>query len=66
MDFDYDTVVAFSKSWGLFYMMAFFLCVCVYAFWVRKVEYFIICADVISINRNIQYRIAIHRIIAIN
>ena len=33
MDFNYDTVVAFSKSWGLFYLMAFFLCVVAYAFW---------------------------------
>jgi cytochrome c oxidase cbb3-type subunit IV len=33
MDFSYDSLVAFSKSWGLFYMMGFFLFVCVYAFW---------------------------------
>lgn len=36
MDFSYDTLVAISKSWGLFYMMGFFLCVCVYAFWPRN------------------------------
>jgi len=36
MDFSYETVVAFSKSWGLFYMMAFFLCVCAYAFWPKN------------------------------
>lgn len=30
---DYDTLVAFSKSWGLLYLMAFFLVVIVYAFW---------------------------------
>jgi cytochrome c oxidase cbb3-type subunit IV len=33
MDFDHDTLVALSKSWGLFYLMGFFLCVVVYAFW---------------------------------
>lgn len=36
MDFSYHSLVAFSKSWGLFYMMGFFLCVCVYAFWPRN------------------------------
>lgn len=33
MTFDYDTVVAFAKSWGLFYLMAFAAAVTVYAFW---------------------------------
>lgn len=33
MDFDHQAVVAFSKSWGLFYLMAFGLCVLVYTFW---------------------------------
>ncbi len=32
-DLSHDTIVAFSKSWGLFYLMGFFLCVIVYAFW---------------------------------
>jgi cytochrome c oxidase cbb3-type subunit 4 len=32
MSFTHETLVAFSKSWGLFYLMAFFVCVCVYAF----------------------------------
>lgn len=36
MDFDHNTLVAFSKSWGLLYIMGFFLCVCVYAFWPRN------------------------------
>ena len=36
MDFSYDSLVAISKSWGLFYMMGFFFCVCVYAFWPRN------------------------------
>ena len=40
MDFSHETLVAFSKSWGLFYMMAFFLCVCVYAFWPRTSKRF--------------------------
>ena len=33
MGFDHDTLVAFSKSWGLFYLIGFFLCVVAYAFW---------------------------------
>jgi cytochrome c oxidase cbb3-type subunit 4 len=33
IDLDHQSVVAFSKSWGLFYLMGFFLCVVVYAFW---------------------------------
>ncbi len=33
MDIDHDTLVALSKSWGLFYLLAFFLAVIVYAFW---------------------------------
>ena len=33
MDISHDTLVAFSKSWGLFYLLGFFICVCVYAFW---------------------------------
>lgn len=33
MDLDHNAVVAFSKSWGLFYLFGFFVCVLVYAFW---------------------------------
>jgi cytochrome c oxidase cbb3-type subunit 4 len=33
MDFDHDTLVAFSKSWGLFYLIAFAIGVLVYTFW---------------------------------
>lgn len=33
MDFDHETLVAFSKSWGLFYLIAFMIAVLVYAFW---------------------------------
>ena len=40
MDLSYETLVAISKSWGLFYMMGFFLCVCAYAFWPRNRERF--------------------------
>ncbi|GAA4135161.1 cbb3-type cytochrome c oxidase subunit 3 [Aminobacter aganoensis] len=40
MDLDYDTLVAFSKSWGLFYLMGFFLCVVVYAFWPSNRKHF--------------------------
>jgi cytochrome c oxidase cbb3-type subunit IV len=33
IDLDHQAVVAFSKSWGLFYLMGFFVCVIIYAFW---------------------------------
>ena len=33
MDFDHNTLVAFSKSWGLLYLMGFFVFVIVYVFW---------------------------------
>jgi cytochrome c oxidase cbb3-type subunit 4 len=33
MDLDHDTLVAFSKSWGLFYLIAFAVGVSVYTFW---------------------------------
>jgi cytochrome c oxidase cbb3-type subunit IV len=33
MKLDHDAVVAFSKSWGLFYLIAFVLAVLVYTFW---------------------------------
>ena len=33
MDVDHNTLVVFSRSWGLFYLMGFFLCVVVYVFW---------------------------------
>ena len=29
----HDAVVAFSKSWGLFYLIGMFVCVVIYAFW---------------------------------
>jgi cytochrome c oxidase cbb3-type subunit 4 len=31
--FDYDTLVAFSKSWGLFYLLLMAAAVTVYALW---------------------------------
>lgn len=33
MEFSHETLVAFAKSWGLFYLIAFFIGVLVYAFW---------------------------------
>lgn len=32
MDFTHDTIVAISKSWGLFYLIGFSICVVVYTF----------------------------------
>jgi len=33
MDLDHDAVVAFSKSWGLLYLVVFSLGVVAYTFW---------------------------------
>lgn len=33
MELDHQTVVAFSKSWGLFYLLAFSAGVVIYAMW---------------------------------
>jgi cytochrome c oxidase cbb3-type subunit 4 len=33
MDFDHQTLVAFSKSWGLFYLLAMAAGVLIYTFW---------------------------------
>jgi cytochrome c oxidase cbb3-type subunit 4 len=33
MDFDHNTLVAFAKSWGLFYLIALAIGVVVYTFW---------------------------------
>ena len=33
MDFEHDTLVAFSKSFGLFYLIAMSIGVAIYAFW---------------------------------
>lgn len=40
MHLDHDTLVAFSKSWGLLYLMVFFMCVVLYAFWPNNRERF--------------------------
>ena len=36
MDLDHSTLVAFSKSWGLFYIMALAAGVLVYTFWPKN------------------------------
>ena len=33
MELDHNSFVAFSKSWGLFYLIAFSIAVLVYVFW---------------------------------
>jgi cytochrome c oxidase cbb3-type subunit 4 len=33
MGFDHQTLVAFAKSWGLFYLIALAVGVLIYAFW---------------------------------
>jgi cytochrome c oxidase cbb3-type subunit 4 len=36
MDISHDMLVALSKSWGLFYLIAFSVAVVVYAFWPKN------------------------------
>jgi len=36
MDFSHESVVAFSKSWGLFYLFGMFIVVVIYALWPSK------------------------------
>lgn len=33
MDLDHDSIVAFAKSWGLFYLIALSVGVLIYVFW---------------------------------
>jgi len=33
MDLSHESLVAFSKSWGLFYLIAFAIAVVLYTFW---------------------------------
>lgn len=33
MEIDHDSLVAFAKSWGLFYLIGFSIAVLVYVFW---------------------------------
>ena len=40
MDIDHDIVVAFSKSWGLFYLIALSIGVLLYTFWPSKRKQF--------------------------
>lgn len=40
MDIGHDTLVAFAKSWGLFYLIAFAIAVMVYTFWPSNRERF--------------------------
>lgn len=40
LGFDYETLSAFAKSWGLFYLMGFFIVVVIYAFWPAKKKTF--------------------------
>lgn len=40
MGFDHSTLVAFSKSWGLFYLIAMAVAVMAYTFWPRNKDKF--------------------------
>lgn len=40
MDFDHDSFVIFSKSFGLIYMMAFFIGTIVWAYWPSRKKRF--------------------------
>jgi cytochrome c oxidase cbb3-type subunit 4 len=37
---EHETLVAFSKSWGLFYLMGFFLCAVAYTLWPSNRKHF--------------------------
>ena len=39
-EISHDTLVYFSKSWGLFYLMGLSVAVVIYAFWPSKKETF--------------------------
>jgi cytochrome c oxidase cbb3-type subunit IV len=47
MPFDHDTLVWFSKSFGLFYLLALSLGVVVYAYWPSNKKRFDAAADAI-------------------
>ena len=40
MPFDYETLTGFSKSWGLFYLLAMTAGVLVYTFWPKNRQKF--------------------------
>lgn len=40
IELSHDTLVYFSKSWGLFYLIAFSVAVVIYAFWPSKKKTF--------------------------
>jgi cytochrome c oxidase cbb3-type subunit 4 len=40
MMLDHDTVVGFTKSWGLFYLIAMAVGVLIYAFWPANLKQF--------------------------
>ena len=40
MDIDHDTLVVFSKTFGLFFLIAMFAAAVVYAFWPSKKDKF--------------------------
>lgn len=40
MEIDHNTLVAFAKSFGLFYLIAMFVAAAVYAFWPSKKDAF--------------------------
>jgi cytochrome c oxidase cbb3-type subunit 4 len=40
MEFDHQSVVAFSKSWGLFYLIGMSIAIVVYALWPSKKKEF--------------------------
>jgi cytochrome c oxidase cbb3-type subunit 4 len=47
MDLDYNTIVAFAKSFGLFYLVAMSIGVIIYAYWPSKKKQFERAAEAI-------------------
>ncbi|MDW5317543.1 cbb3-type cytochrome c oxidase subunit 3 [Rhizobium sp. PL01] len=40
MEFSHETLVGTAKSWGLFYLIGFSICVLIYTFWPSNKERF--------------------------
>ena len=40
MDLEHGSIVAFAKSWGLFYLIGFAVCVLGYTFWPANRKHF--------------------------
>jgi cytochrome c oxidase cbb3-type subunit 4 len=56
MGFDHDTIVAFAKSFGLFYLVAMSIGVVIYAFWPANKKRFDEAAEAIIEDEDTPWR----------